>query len=65
MGNGALWIWMTLSLHVVHLSPVLIDIDPGQDTDTSPEYVLKFGSEDFLHPGQSSGFETGRKTQDM
>jgi len=40
-------------------------IDPGQVTDTSPEYVLKFSSEDFLHPGQSSGFEDGRKTQDM
>lgn len=52
MGNGGiLWIWMTMILSVVHLSPVMFDVDnlSGKHLDSFEK--IKGGSEKFIFPG--------------
>ena len=49
--GGILWIWMTMIITIVHLSPVMFDFD--HLSEKSPELFEKInsGSDNFIVPG--------------
>ena len=52
MGNGGiLWIWMTIVISVVHLSPLLLDFYHLNEKSPDSFQKIKFGSEKFIVPG--------------
>merc|ERR1712066_342989 len=60
-GHGILWIWMTMSISVVYLSPLFLD--PDKPSGMSPNYLhmKKLISNDFLVPDQTLGLFSKNK----
>merc|ERR1711874_676374 len=49
--GGILWIWMTMIISIVHLSPVMFDFDHLSEKSPESFEKIKLGSETFIVPG--------------
>ena len=62
MGDGILWLWMTMSLYVVYSTPLFLNIGPDFPPNSLP--MKKLSSNNLIVPAQALGFDLRERNKE-